>query len=93
MRLDAFGSEVLYIRKVLLQKENNLKTVKPYLHGFSKIVDNYAGLGQKELIKGKDGISRLKISLEGSYKDQEGHFEWILESDQSVNHRLFIPNP
>jgi hypothetical protein len=57
-----------YTRKVLLQMENNLKTGKPDLHGFPKIVDNYAGLGRRELIKGKDGISRMKISLEGGYK-------------------------
>jgi hypothetical protein len=82
-----------YTQKVLLQMGNNLKTGKSDFHGFPKIVDNYAGLGRKELIKGKDGISRVRISLEGSYKGEEGHFEWILESNQSVNHRLFIPKP
>lgn len=48
---------------------------------------------EKELIAGRGGISRVKISLKGAYKGQEGHFEWILEADRSVNHRFFIPNP
>jgi hypothetical protein len=82
-----------YTRKVLLQMENNLKTGNPDFHGFPRLVDNYAGLGKTELIKGKDGLTRVKISVEGGYKGQEGYFEWILESDTSVNHRIFIPNP
>ncbi len=58
-----------------------------------RLVVNYATLGQKELIKGRDGITRVKISLGGSYKGQDGYFEWIVESNKSVNHRMFIPNP
>ena len=80
-----------YTKKVLFQMENSLKTGKPDFHAFPRIVDNYAGLGKTELIKGKDGLARVKISLEGGYKRQDGCFEWILESDQSVNHRIFIP--
>jgi hypothetical protein len=34
----------------------------------------------------------VKIALEGSYKGEDGHFEWILEANNSVNHRIFIPN-
>ena len=49
--------EANYTRKVLSQMENNLKTGVSDFHGFPRIVDNYAGLGQKELIKGKDGIA------------------------------------
>ncbi|NGX38071.1 MAG: hypothetical protein K1000chlam2_01242 [Chlamydiae bacterium] len=81
-----------YTQKVLLQTENNLKTGKTDFHGFLRIVDNYAGFGQKELIKGKDGLTRIKIFLEGGYKGQDGYFEWIIEADKSVNHRIFIPN-
>ena len=85
--------EAKYTKKVLRQMENNLKTGTPDFHGFPRIVDNYAGLGKTELIKGKDGITRVKISLKGGYKGQEGCFEWILEPDKSVNHRIFSPNP
>lgn len=73
--------------------EKNLKSGLPDFHGFPKIVDNYAGFGQRELIKGKDGLTRMKINLDGSYKGLEGHFEWIIEANRLVNHRLFIPNP
>lgn len=73
--------------------ENNLKTGQPDFHGFPKIVDNYASKGQRELIKGKDGLTRTKITIDGGYKGLDGHFEWIIEADSSVNHRLFIPNP
>ena len=80
-----------YSRKVLFQMEHNLKTGSPDFHGFPKIVDNYANLGQRELIKGKDGINRIRVSLDGGYKGSDGCFEWIIESDKSVNHRLFVP--
>lgn len=82
-----------YSRKVLLQMEANLKTGQPDFHGFPKLVDNYANLGQREIIRGRDGIHRLKINLDGGYKGQNGHFEWIIETDKSVNHRLFVPHP
>jgi RHS repeat-associated protein len=81
-----------YSKKVLFQMEHNLKTGQPDFHGFPKIVDNYANLAQRELIKGKDGINRLKITLNGGYKNLDGHFEWIIEADKSVNHRLFVPD-
>lgn len=82
-----------YTQKVLRQMQPNLKTGHPDFHGFPHIVDNYANLGRKELITGRDGITRIKVSLEGGYQGQEGCFEWIVESDKLVNHRLFIPNP
>jgi len=82
-----------YSKKVLIQMEHNLKTGQPDFHGFPRIVDNYANFGQKELIKGNDGFNRVKISLDGGYKGLDGYFEWIIEVDKSVNHRLFIPNP
>ena len=62
-------------------------------HGFPRIVDNYAKLGRKELIQGGDEITRIKINLEGGYKGIDGYFEWIIEADGLINHRIFIPNP
>lgn len=79
-----------YSKKVLLQMENNLKTGQPDFHGFPKIVDNYANLGKRDLIIGKDGLTRVKISLEGSYKNLSGNFEWLIEPNNTINHRLFI---
>ncbi len=38
-------------------------------------------------------MSRTKIELDGSYNGQQGHFEWIVEPNGTVNHRLFVPKP
>jgi hypothetical protein len=32
-----------------------------------------------------------KVEVEGNYRGKEGTFEWIIESDGFVNHRLFRP--
>jgi len=80
-----------YSQKVLNQVKPNGKTGLPDFHGFPQIVDNYASLGSKELITGRDGISRIKVSLSGNYQGKDGHFEWIIESNKMVNHRLFLP--
>jgi len=50
-------------------------------------------LGKKELILGNDAIIRMKISLKGGYKNREGYFEWIVEPNRQINHRLFVPEP
>lgn len=83
-------NKIRYSEKVLQQMQVNLKTGLPDFHGFPKIVDNYAGLGQKTIVTGRDGIKRLKISLRGGYASQEGYFEWIINQDNIVNHRLFV---
>ena len=70
-----------------------LKTGRPDLHGVPRIVDNYADLGQQELLRGGDGVLRRRLSLRGSYQGKDGSFEWIIESDNSINHRIFVPNP
>jgi len=80
-----------YTRKVFAQMEKTLKTGRPDFHGFPRIVDNYACLGKQECIKGSDGIMRLKVNLEGGYQGYDGFFEWIIEENRSVNHRVFIP--
>ena len=43
--------------------QSNSKTGVPDFHRFPRIVDNYASLGQKELIKGRDHSMRRKVSL------------------------------
>lgn len=81
-----------YTKKVLAQMERNLKTGQTDFHGFPRTVDNYAGLGKKELIQGRDGLTRMKVTVKGAYKGKSGIFEWIVEADGSINHRIFIPN-
>jgi hypothetical protein len=80
-----------YREKVINQMQPKLKTGKPDYHGFPDIVDNYAGDGTQTTITGGDGITRTKIELEGSYGNKIGKFEWIIEGDRSINHRLFVP--
>ncbi|HEX2211279.1 MAG TPA: pre-toxin TG domain-containing protein [Longimicrobium sp.] len=62
-------------------------------HAFPLEVDNFAGDGVKTVIRGGDGVARTKIELRGSYRGKDGVFEWIVEPDKSVNHRLFRPDP
>jgi hypothetical protein len=80
-----------YTKKALHQMKNNAKTGQPDFHGFPKIVDNFASLGKKNHFKRGDGLIRTKITLEGGYKGLDGHFEWIIEADNMVNHRIFVP--
>jgi len=80
-----------YNPKVLNQIRLNARSAKPDFHGFPRIVDNYAGLGFTESLIGRDGIARIKISLPGGYQGREGCFEWIIEADKTINHRIFIP--
>ena len=46
-------------------------------------------MAKKTEIIGKDGIKRVKIEIQGSYKNHDGVFEYIIEPDNTVNHRFF----
>ena len=78
-----------YSEKVIKQMLPNLKTGITDFHGFPKIVDNYAKYGKINKITGRDGIYRTKINLDGSFRGNKGSFEWIIEPDNSINHRIF----
>jgi hypothetical protein len=78
-----------YKKKVFDQMRLHPNSAMPDYHCFPKIVDNYAKYGKIDKIIGKEGISRTRIRLKGSYKKKEGFFEWIIEPDNSINHRLF----
>jgi len=82
-----------YTGKVRQQMRPHNRTAKPDNHGFPLEVDNLAGQGIKRQITGGDGVVRTKVELRGNYRDREGTFEWIIEPDSSVNHRLFVPDP
>ena len=77
--------------KVLKQMEPDPRTGLPDYHGFPKIVDNYASGGTKTVIEGGDGVLRTKVEVPGSYNGKDGVFEWIIEPDNTVNHRFFNP--
>jgi hypothetical protein len=81
-----------YTKKVLEQMSiKSGKSFLPGFHGFPLEVDNFARLGRTEIVTGGDGILRTKVLLEGGYQGRIGHFEWMVEADKSINHRLFIP--
>jgi len=62
-------------------------------HGFPREVDNFAGQSKVSTIEGADGVTRTRVELQGSYQGNDGRFVWIIEPDNSVNHRIFVPDP
>lgn len=74
-----------YTKKVLIQKSNK----NDYFHSFPDSVDAFAKYGKKTKIIGKDGVKRTKIEISGNYKNQDGVFEYIIEPDNTINHRFF----
>ncbi len=63
------------------------------LHGFPESVTTFQGAGQVTKITGGDGVVRDMLKIPGEYRGKQGVFEFIKESDGSINHRLFKPTP
>ncbi len=61
------------------------------LHGFPESVTTFQGAGQITKITGGDGVVRDMLKIPGEYRGKHGVFEFIKESDGSINHRLFKP--
>ncbi|WP_429948365.1 pre-toxin TG domain-containing protein [Enterococcus sp. AZ101] len=59
----------------------------PKAHGFSDIIDNYAGLAEVTDL----GNAKL-YQIQGSQNGVMGRFEWIIQ-DGKVTHRMFVRNP
>jgi hypothetical protein len=74
-----------YTQKVIQQMANDK------YHGFPRIVDNYGGTGKIQNIIGGDGVARIKLTIEGSLNGKNGIFEYIIEPNNMINHRLFVP--
>lgn len=60
-------------------------------HAFPESVDAFGGEGVVTNITGGDGVLRSKVEIGGSYRGKTGVFEYIIESNGTVNHRLFKP--
>ncbi len=68
------------------------------VHSFPWIADNYGSEGVVSKITGGDGVVRTKVEVYGfyhigkgeNYRVVEGKFEWILEPDNTCNHRQFV---
>jgi len=62
------------------------------LHGFPESVRTFQSAGQVTKITGGDGKVRDMLKIPGEYRGKQGFFEFIKESDGSINHRLFKAN-
>ncbi|QAY92217.1 filamentous hemagglutinin N-terminal domain-containing protein [Pseudomonas sp. ACM7] len=62
------------------------------LHAFPESVKAFQGSGQVTKITGGDGVVRDMLKIPGEYRGKQGVFEFIKESDGSINHRLFKPS-
>ncbi|HEM4031229.1 TPA: hypothetical protein U1V77_002221 [Streptococcus suis] len=60
-------------------------------HSFPESVDSFGSDGKVTEIIGGDGVVRIKVEISGSYKSRDGIFEYIIEPDNTVNHRFFRP--
>jgi hypothetical protein len=61
-------------------------------HAFPREIDKLAGRGKVTQFKGGDGVTRTKVELRGPHDGKNGTFEWIIEPDRTINHRLFRPD-
>ena len=73
-----------YSQKVLDQMDRDI------YHGFPSLIDDIAlKHGVQKTIQGGDGVMRTKVTLPGSINGKSGAYEWIVEPNGIVNHRLF----
>ena len=79
-------SNIKYTNKVLKQ------ATQEDFHGFPECVDSFGSYGTSSLLRGMDGIARTKVEIKGNYKGYDGAFEYIIEPDNTCNHRYFRAN-
>jgi hypothetical protein len=85
VKTNDFFEGTRYTNKVLGQ------TKQGDFHAFPESVKGFQDAGQVTKITGGDGITRDILKIPGEYRGKEGYFEFIKESDGSINHRLFRP--
>ncbi|MEP3244604.1 MAG: RHS repeat-associated core domain-containing protein, partial [Sneathiella sp.] len=73
-----------YTDKVMRQMDG-----KDLDHNFPSLIDKQADAATVRKITGGDGISRTKVELPGSINGKDGNFSWIIEPDNTINHRQF----
>ena len=59
------------------------------LHSFPEEVINFSSEGKIEKIIGNDGKSYTKLSIAGTYNGKSGNFEFIKDSNGTINHSFF----
>jgi len=82
----SFFDGTRYTSKVLGQMKN------ADYHAFPESVKAFESSGTVTTITGGDGVTRQMLKIPGEYGGKKGMFEFIKESDGSINHRLFRPN-
>ena len=60
-------------------------------HAFPEAVDAFGNIAKAEEIIGGDLVARMQYEIEGGYMGKEGVFQYIVELDNTCNHRDFIP--
>ena len=90
------ATDVLISNNVLDKVRTGSATKLDPYHAFPDIVDNYVNDSTHFLIptRGAGGaVNRYSdlYQLEGSFKNNDGIFEWIVDNNE-VTHRRFIPN-
>jgi len=61
-------------------------------HSFPRSVEGFQDAGKVTKFKGGDGLTREKLEIPGGFKGKEGKFEFIKESNGTINHRFFRPD-
>jgi hypothetical protein len=68
------------------------KDPKDLFHNFPNTIDNFAAnYGVVKTFHGGDGLSRIRVTLQGNVNGQKGFFEWIIEPNGIIKHRFFKP--
>jgi RHS repeat-associated protein len=60
-------------------------------HSFPESVKAFQAEGTVSRITGADGVSREMLRIPGEYAGKKGAFEFIKETEGTINHRLFRP--
>jgi len=79
---------IKYTDKVLKQISNT----DDLYHAFPSQIDDLARMSDVSKIKGADGVVRDLVKMPGSINGKSGTFQYIIEADRTVNHRLFVPD-
>ena len=58
-------------------------------HNFSMIIDNFGSSGRMIHKVGGDGAKYIYLTIEGSFTKTPGVFEYIIDTNNQVTHRLF----
>lgn len=95
----SFFEGATYTPKVLQQASRGAGE----FHSFPAAVEAFESSGTVRSLTGGDKVVRQVLEIPGSYmkpsspgvpgKLYDGVFQWIKNPDNTINHRLFVPNP